>query len=156
MPATPATLWLDERGMDYKPLTYDYNKFGAEAAAEALSVPPRMMIKTLVMEDEEGNPLIILMHGDKEVSTKDLAREMDRKNVKPSSRGNAQRYTGYLVGGISPFATKHDIPIYMEETILHLPTLYINGGRRGFLLKMKPGILVEALNPTLVSVAKED
>jgi len=106
------------------------------------------------MEDENGEPFIILKHGEKRVSTKELARLLGVKRVTPCKPKDSQRYTGYLVGGVSPFSTKRDLPIYLEKTILDLPKLYINAGRRGFVVEMKPSELVRVLKPKFVNVAR--
>ena len=111
------------------------------------------MIKTLVMEDEDKQPLIVLMHGDKEVSTKNLARQIDRKTVSPCTPDVAQKHTGYLVGGTSPFGTRKQMPVFLERTIADLDRIYINGGRRGFLVALSPADLIRALSPTLVDAA---
>ena len=153
-PTTPATIQLEEEDAEYTKHLYDYHRSGAVAAADIIDVSEHTMIKTLVMEDEDHNPFIILMHGEKETSLKDLARQLETKNVRTVSIKEAQRYTGYMVGGISPFGTRHELPIYVEETILERPYLYINGGRRGFILGMKPGTLVRILNPTPVKAAR--
>ncbi|MCW4012530.1 MAG: Cys-tRNA(Pro) deacylase [Candidatus Bathyarchaeota archaeon] len=153
-PATPATNLLDSLGVEYTKHLYDYNKSGAVAAADIMQVNEHAMIKTLVMEDGDHNPFIILMHGEKETSLKDLARELNTKNVKTVSIKDAQRYTGYMVGGISPFGTRRELKVHVERTILDLPYIYINGGRRGFILGMKPETLVQVLDPTPVNVAR--
>ena len=111
------------------------------------------MVKTLVMEDDRKKPLVVLMHGDREVSTKELARAIGAKSVAPCPPETAHRHSGYLVGGISPFGTRHPMPVYMEGTILDLPKIYINGGRRGFLVGIRPPDLVRILSPTAVRVA---
>jgi len=113
-----------------------------------------MVIKTLVMEDDRGRPLIVLMHGDKQVSTKALARTLGVRSVRPAEIKTAQRLTGYLVGGISPFGTRRPLPVYVEETIFKLPRLLINGGRRGFLVEMEPETLIKILDPKIVNVAR--
>lgn len=153
-PVTPATNLLDEKGVEYTKHLYDYKKSGAVAAAELMNVDERAMIKTLVMEDDEHNPFIILMHGEKETSLKDLARQLEVKNVKTVDIKDAQKYTGYMVGGISPFGTKRGLKVYVERSVLDLPYIYINGGRRGFILGMKPETLIKVLNPNPVSVAR--
>ena len=145
---------LDEHGVEYTKHLYDYRKFGAVAAAEIMDVSEHAMIKTLVMEDSDHKPFIILMHGEKSTSLKDLARQLDTKNVKTVSVKDAQKYTGYMVGGISPFGTKRELKVYAEKTILDLPYIYINGGRRGFILGMKPDTLIRLLDPTPVHVAR--
>lgn len=153
-PVTPATTFLDELGVEYSKHLYDYRKSGAVAAAEIMEVDEHAMIKTLVMEDSDHNPFIILMHGEKETSLKDLARQLDTKNVKTVSINDAQRYTGYMVGGISPFGTKRKLKVYVEKTILDLPYIYINGGRRGFILGISSENLIKVLDPTPVHVAR--
>ena len=153
-PVTPATTLLDKLGVEYTKHLYDYRKSGAVAAAEIMEVDEHAMIKTLVMEDSDHNPFIILMHGEKETSLKDLARQLDTKNVKTVSIKDAQRYTGYMVGGISPFGTRRELKVYAEKTILELPYIYINGGRRGFILGITPENLIKVLDPTPVHVAR--
>lgn len=153
-PATPATKMLDELGVEYTKHLYDYKKSGAVAAAEIMQVEEHAMIKTLVMEDSDHNPFIILMHGEKETSLKDLARQLNTKNVMTVSIKNAQKYTGYMVGGISPFGTRREMKVYAEQSILELSYLYINGGRRGFILGMKPETLIKILEPIPVHVAR--
>ncbi len=153
-PVTQATLLLDEKCAEYTKHLYDYSKSGAVAAAEIMDVSEHAMIKTLIMEDSDHKPFIILMHGEKETSLKDLARQLDTKNVKTVSIKDAQKYSGYMVGGISPFGTKRELKVYAEKTILDLPYIYINGGRRGFILGMKPDTLIRILDPTPVHVAR--
>ena len=145
---------LDEVGAEYTKHLYDYRKSGAVAAAEIMDVSEHAMIKTLVMEDSDHNPFIILMHGEKETSLKDLARQLGTKNVKTVSIKDAQKYTGYTVGGISPFGTKRELKVYAEKTILNLAYIYINGGRRGFILGMSPDTLIKTLDPIPVHVAR--
>jgi Cys-tRNA(Pro) deacylase len=153
-PVTLATKLLDELGAEYTKHLYDYNKSGAVAAAEIMQVEEHAMIKTLVMEDSDHKPFIVLMHGEKETSLKDLTRQIDTKNVRTASINDAQKYTGYMVGGISPFGTRRELKVYAEKTILDLPYIYINGGRRGFILGMKPETLIKILDPTPVNVAR--
>lgn len=153
-PTTQATQLLDSLGVEYTKHLYDYSKSGAVAAADIMQVDEHAMIKTLVMEDGDHNPFIILMHGEKETSLKDLARELETKNVKTVSIKDAQRYTGYMVGGISPFGTRRELKVHVERTILDLPYIYINGGRRGFILGMKPDVLVEVFDLIPVNVAR--
>lgn len=153
-PLTPATKLLIERGVEFTQHLYDYRKSGAVAAAEIMNVDEHAMIKTLVMEDNERNKFIVLMHGEKETSLKKLARQLGAKNVSICSQRNAQRYTGYMVGGISPFGTRRKLPIYVEKTLLNLPLIYINGGRRGFILGLKPEILLDILDARPVHVAR--
>jgi len=152
-PSTPAIRMLKERGVAFTPRPYKYQeRGGTKVAARELQVDEHMTVKTLVMEDNDKRPLIILMHGDREVSTKALARELEVKAVTPCDPKVAQRHTGYTVGGTSPFGTKDKLPIYMEETIKDLPSLLINGGRRGFLIEMSPSDLIDILNPKSVTV----
>ena len=153
-PTTPATLFLDEKGVKYTKHYYDYIKSGAALAANSMEVEPKAVIKTLVMEDYENRPFLMLMHADRKVSLKEMARELGKKNVSTCSVRDAQRYTGYMVGGISPFGTRSELPIYMERTILDLPYIYINGGRRGFILGMSPEIIINTLNVTIVEVSR--
>lgn len=153
-PVTPGTKLLDSMGVEYTKHLYDYKKSGAVAAAVLMGLPEHAMIKTLVMETNENKPLIILMHGEKETSLKDLARQLGVKNVSTVSVKDAQRYTAYMVGGISPFGTRRKLDVYVEETIMRLEYLYINGGRRGFILGMTPEVLNQVLNPQLVNVAR--
>jgi Cys-tRNA(Pro) deacylase len=128
-------------------------KGGTAVSARELGLDEHAVIKTLVMEDEKAAPLIILMHGDREVSTRELARQIGAKTVAPCQPEVAQRHTGYLVGGTSPFGTKKSLPIYAEATLLDLPRLWINGGSRGFLVGLEPAALAAVLQPTLVRVA---
>lgn len=143
--------------MPYTEHEYRYVEHGGtEVSAQALGVPEHHVVKTLVMQDEDAKPLIVLMHGDRKVSTKNLARQAGRKRVEPCRPDVAQRHSGYQVGGTSPFGTRKALPVYMERSILELPQLYINGGRRGFLVKIVPADLVRVLRPQLVDAALED
>lgn len=153
-PVTPATKQLDTMEVEYTKHLYDYKKSGAVAAAELMGLPEHAMIKTLIMETNEKKPFIVLMHGEKETSLKDLARQLGVKNVSTVSVKDAQRYSAYMVGGISPFGTRRKLDIYVEETILDLDYLYINGGRRGFILGMTPEVLKTVLKPSPVKVAR--
>jgi Cys-tRNA(Pro) deacylase len=154
-PITAAIRFLRENGVDFIERPYAYEeRGGTEASARALGVNEHLLIKTLVMEDDQKRPLIILMHGDNEVSTKSLARILGAKSVTPCSPQIALKHTGYRVGGISPFGTKKRLPIYIEETILNLPRIFINAGRRGLLAEMSPLDLTRALNPISVRVAR--
>jgi Cys-tRNA(Pro) deacylase len=155
IPNTSAVIELKENGADFEPHFYTYRKDRVtEGVAKELGVPEHTVIKTLVMEDDRGRPLIVLMHGDKQVSTKALARTLGVRSVGPSEVKTAQRLTGYLVGGISPFGTRRPLPVYVEETILKLSRLLINGGRRGFLVEIEPGTLTKILDPKIVNVAR--
>jgi len=151
---TPATAFLKAKGIAFSEHEYGYVEHGGtEVPARALGVPEHHIVKTLVMEDESRKPLIVLMHGDRKVSTKNLARQAGRKSIEPCKPEVAQRHTGYQVGGTSPFGTRKPVPIYAERSILELPELYINGGRRGLLVKLRSAELARALAPTLVDVA---
>ncbi len=154
-PATPASRVLRENQIDFIEHPYKYEEGGGtETAAKALSVDEHLVIKTLVMEDDQKRPFIVLMHGDKQVSTKNLARVIDVKTVTPCDAHVALKHTGYMVGGISPFGTKKHLPVYVEETILSLPRIFINAGRRGLLFEMSPTDLIKLLRPTPVRVAR--
>jgi Cys-tRNA(Pro) deacylase len=152
---TPATEFLAQHGVAYTEHEYEYVERGGTAvSSSSLNVPEHEVVKTLVMEDEERKPLIVLMHGDLKVSTKELARQAQRKRIEPCKPEAAQRHTGYQVGGTSPFGTRKKLPVFIERSILELPAIYINGGRRGFLVRLSPKDLVRALNPTPVDVAR--
>ncbi len=141
--------------MDFIERPYKYEAHGGTGtAARAFGVDEHLVIKTLVMEDDEKKPFIILMHGDREVSTKTLARTMGVKSVNPCAPEVALKHTGYMVGGISPFGTKKPLPTYVEESILSLPRIFINAGRRGLLCEILPADLIKALNPKPVQVAR--
>jgi len=136
---------------------YDYvEKGGTRVSAEALGVDEHAVIKTLVFETDAKKPLIVLMHGDRQVSAKELARQIKVKAVQPCDPGRAQKVTGYLVGGTSPFGTKSKLPVYAEATIMSLPQIYINGGKRGFLVSMSPGVLKSLLDVQEVAVGIEN
>lgn len=151
---TPATQFLRKRGIAFTEHFYEYVEHGgAERGALELGVPPGAVVKTLVMEDEDARPLVVLMHGDRVVSTKNLARQAGRKRVEPCRPEVAQRHSGYQVGGTSPFGTRKAMPVFMERSILEHDRIYINGGRRGFLLGIAPTDIVRALDPALVEVA---
>jgi Cys-tRNA(Pro) deacylase len=154
---TPATAFLKARGIAFTEHEYEYVEHGGTAvSAESLGVPEHEVVKTLVMQDERALPLIVLMHGDRKVSTKNLARQAGRKSIEPCRAEVAQRHTGYQVGGTSPFGTRKPLPIYMEKSIAALQAIYINGGRRGLLVKIRTQELVTVLKPQLVEVALED
>ena len=154
---TPATKFLDEHGVRYTEHVYEYVEHGGTAvSSESLGVPEHEVVKTLVMEDEQRSPLIILMHGDCKVSTKELARHARRKRISPCQPQVAQRHTGYQVGGTSPFGLRKPLPVYVERSILDLPLIYINGGRRGLLVRLAPAELSRILEPVPVSVAFKD
>ena len=154
IPSTPAILELKAKGVDFSIHTYAYEeKGGTRVSSAKLGVDEHCVIKTLVMEDESAKPLIILMHGDKEVSTKALARFLGVKSIAPCKPDIAHKHTGYLVGGTSPFGTKKPLSIYMEKSIIDLQEILINAGARGLLAKMTPSELVRILKPREVSVA---
>ncbi len=153
IPATPATRFLRQHQVEFSPHLYSYEEKGGTAvSARELSVDEHQVIKTLVMEDESRHPLIILMHGDLEVSTKELARTVGVKTISPCSPETASKHTGYQVGGTSPFATRKAMPVYMEATIATLPGIYLNGGKRGFLIGITPQTVIDLLAPTMVEV----
>ena len=156
MEATGALAVLRKHHVAFTEHPYRYEERGGTAvSSRELGVPEHAVIKTLVMEDEAKQPLIVLMHGDREVSTKKLARQIGAKTVSPCAPDVAQRHSGYLVGGTSPFGTRKAMPVYMERTIGDLDRLYINGGRRGFLVSLTPADLIRVLSPTLVDAAIE-
>ncbi len=156
MSATPAIHVLRQHGVAFTEHPYRYEDRGGTAmSARELGVDEHIVIKTLVMEDEGKQPLIVLMHGDREVSTKNLARQIGRKSVSPCAPDVAQKHTGYLVGGTSPFGTRKAMPVFLERTIADLDRIYVNGGRRGFLIAVAPADLVRVLSPTLVDAAFE-
>jgi Cys-tRNA(Pro) deacylase len=154
---TPATQLLRERGVPFTGHAYEYVEHGGTAvSARALGVDEHSIVKTLVMEDEKAAPLIVLMHGDCTVSTKNLARQIGRKTVEPCKPEAAQRHSGYLVGGTSPFGTRKRMPVFVERTVLDLPQIYINGGRRGYLVAIAPSVLAELVQATPVSCALKE
>lgn len=151
---TPATALLKAQRVAYTEHPYDYLEHGgARHSADVLGRDPFEVVKTLVMQDEKGNPLLILMHGNRTVSTKNAARQIGVKSIAPCSPDTANRHSGYLVGGTSPFATRKRMPVYVERTILGLASILINGGRRGFLVGIEPGELVRVLGATPVDCA---
>ena len=146
--------FLEENHVLYTEHVYEYVEHGGtEVPAQALRVPEHHIVKTLVMEDEARKPLVVLMHGDRKVSTKNLARQAGRKSVEPCKPEVAQRHTGYQVGGTSPFGMKKPLPVFVERSILELPEIYINGGRRGLLVRMRTAELSRVLGVTPVDVA---
>jgi Cys-tRNA(Pro) deacylase len=152
-PATPAVRVLRGAGVAFTEHHYRYEEHGGtRVSARELGVDEHAVVKTLVMEDDGRAPLVVLMHGDLEVSTKQLARAIGRKQVEPCKPEVANRHSGYLVGGTSPFGTRKAMPVYVERTILDLPRIYINGGARGFLVGIAPADLIRVLNPTPVEV----
>lgn len=155
-PSTPATRLLRQLKVPYTEHVYRYEEHGGTAASSReLGVVEHAVVKTLVMEDDAGAPLVVLMHGDREVSTKALARQLGKKMVQICRPEVAQRHSGYLVGGTSPFGTRKAMPVHVERTILDLPKIYVNGGSRGFLVGIVPADLVRVLSPVLVDVAIE-
>jgi Cys-tRNA(Pro) deacylase len=151
---TPATQWLRRAGVAFSEHPYDYVDHGGTAeSARQLGVPEHEVVKTLVMQDERAQPLIVLMHGDRQVSTKNLARAIGAKAVEPCSPDVAQRHSGYLVGGTSPFGTKKVLPVYVQASVLALPRILINGGRRGYLVGIAPEMLTRALGAKPVDCA---
>lgn len=155
-PITPAVRFLRDKKIVFVPRLYDYvEKGGARESARQLSVDEHAVVKTLVFETNEKKPLIVLMHGDREVSTKGLARLLGVKSVEPATPEKASKLTGYLVGGTSPFGTRAAMPVYVEKSIMSLEKIYINGGKRGFLIEIEPGVLKQTLNAEEVDVAIE-
>jgi Cys-tRNA(Pro) deacylase len=153
-PITMAVRALRQLEVPFTPHLYDWEpRGGTHASSEALGVDEHAVIKTLIFEDDRKQPLCILMHGDREVSAKNLARQLGKKSVAPCSPEVADRHSGYQVGGTSPFGLRRAMPIYLERSIAELPRIYINGGARGFLVEIDPRELVRVLAPTLVDVA---
>lgn len=153
-PITPAVRFLREKGVEFKPHLYRYLEHGGtKAGADALNLPEHVLVKTLVMETDQRKPLIVLMHGDREVSTKQLARFIGTRSVEPCDQRAAGRITGYVFGGTSPFGTRMTVPVYVERTIFDLPSILINGGKQGFLVEIDPRFLRSILPVTEVEVA---
>lgn len=151
---TPATAWLRERGIPFTEHPYDYVDHGGTAeSARQLGVDEHAVVKTLVMQNETGEPLVVLMHGDRQVSTKNLARAIGAKSVEPCTPEAAQRASGYQVGGTSPFGLRKAMPVYVEATVLALPRIHVNGGRRGYLVGLAPAVLRDALGAKPVNCA---
>lgn len=154
---TPATQFLRKHQVAFTDHPYPYeDKGGTAVSARALGVPEHSVIKTLIMQDEAARPLIVLMHGDRKVSTKNLARAIGCKSVEPCKPEVAQRHSGYQVGGTSPFGTRKALPVYIEASILALETIYINGGRRGYLVALDPRAAAELVQAKPVHCALED
>ena len=154
---TPATQWLRANQVAYTEHPYEYLEHGgAQHSAEVLGFDPFTVVKTLVMQDQDAKPLIVLMHGNRKVSTKNLARQIGAKSVAPCMPEVANRHSGYLVGGTSPFGTRKSMPIYVEETVLALPRILINGGRRGYLVGIDPAVCVQLLSAKAVQCALLD
>jgi len=152
--ATPAVHFLRKHGVAFTEHPYRYEAHGGtRVSSRELGVDEHAVVKTLVMQDEGKQPLLVLMHGDREVSTKQLARQIDRKAVEPCDPTVAQKHTGYTVGGTSPFGTRKPLPVYVERTVLELPRVYVNGGRRGLLVSVAPAEFVRVLQAVPVEVA---
>lgn len=153
-PVTPAVRLLRQHQVEFTHHPYAYEEHGGTAvSARELGVAEHAVVKTLIMEDDQRQPLIVLMHGDQEVSTKQLARELGRRSIQPCSPETAQKHSGYLVGGTSPFGTAKAMPVFVEASILDLPRIYINGGKRGYLVGIDPRELARLLPVTPVNVA---
>jgi len=154
MPSTPAVLALRAAKVEFTPHFYTYEENGGTAvSSRELAVDEHAVVKTLVMADDQGAPLMVLMHGDRKVSTKALARVIGVKAVTPCAPDVAQRHSGYRVGGTSPFGTRKKMPVYVERSVLDLPAIYINGGSRGFLVRIAPAVLINVLGAQPVTVA---
>jgi len=154
---TPATAFLKAHGVRYTEHPYTYEEHGGtEVSARELGVDEHHVVKTLIMEDEVGKPLVVLMHGDRKVSTKNLARQIGAKSVQPCKPEVASRHSGFLIGGTSPFGTRKAMPVWVEKTVLDLERIYINGGRRGFLVGIAPGELFRVLRARPVKAALVD
>jgi Cys-tRNA(Pro) deacylase len=155
--STPATAFLAKHGVAYTEHEFEYVEHGGTShSSTMMGVPEHQVVKTLIMENEKGEPLVVLMHGDRKVSTKELARSAGVKKISPCKPEVASRHSGYLIGGTSPFGTRKNMPIYLEKSVLALPRIYINGGQRGYLLGMDPSVLTALLSPVLVDVAIEE
>jgi Cys-tRNA(Pro) deacylase len=151
---TPATAWLRSRGVAFTEHVYAYVEHGGTAeSARQLGVAEHAVIKTLVMADERGQALLVLMHGDRQVSTKNLARAIRAKSVEPCTAEVAQRHSGYQLGGTSPFGTRKDLRVFVEQSVLEQPRILINGGRRGYLVGIEPKVLVDMLHAQPVNCA---
>ena len=151
---TPATAFLKAQGVAYTEHPYEYEEHGGtEVSARELSVDEHSVIKTLVMQDQDAKPIVVLMHGDRKVSTKNLARQIGVKSVEPCKPEVASRHSGYLIGGTSPFGTRKEMPVYCEKTIFDLPKIHINGGRRGYLVGIAPAELSRTLGAVAVECA---
>jgi len=156
-PETPATTFLRENNVSFTKHLYDYVEHGGTSeSSRQLGLDEHAVVKTLVMQDKDTKPLIVLMHGDRQVSLKNLARQIGVRKVEPCKPDAAQRHTGYQVGGTSPFGTRKNLPVYVERSILELPAIYINGGNRGFLVEISPRILTDLLHAQPVDCATLD
>lgn len=153
LPMTTAVRMLQNHKIDFESYFYEYEEKGGTAvSSRELNVPEHNVIKTLIMEDDQKKPMIVLMHGDCQVSTKQLAREIGVKSVKPCDPEVANRHSGYVVGGTSPFATKKKMPVVMQKTIADLPFILINGGKKGFLIRLSPEVVIQLLSPKLLEI----
>jgi Cys-tRNA(Pro) deacylase len=153
-PITAAVRVLRQHGVEFEPRLYDYEpRGGTRVSARELGVPEHQVIKTLIFQDESKHPLCVLMHGDREVSAKNLARQLGKKSVAPCTPDVADRHSGYRVGGTSPFGLRHAMPVYVERSVLTLPRIYINGGARGFLVGIAPSALETVIAAVPVDVA---
>lgn len=151
---TPATAWLKAHGVAFTEHAYEYlERGGAQHSAQVLGLDPFSVVKTLIMQDEAAKPLAVLMHGNRTVSTKNLARQIGAKSVEPCKPEVANRHSGYLVGGTSPFGLKREMPVWVEESVLALPRIWINGGRRGYLVGIEPSVLSGVLGAKPVNCA---
>ena len=151
---TPAVAFLRANGVTFSEHPYEYREHGgAQHSAEVLGLDPFIVVKTLVLQDERASPLIVLMHGNRTVSTKNLARQIGAKSIEPCTPAVASRHSGYLVGGTSPFATRKKMPVFIERSIVTLPKICINGGRRGYLVGLDPEVCVRLLGATPVECA---
>ncbi len=154
---TPATALLRANGVPFTEHPYEYVEHGgAQHSAAVLGLEPSAVVKTLIMQDQSAAPLVVLMHGNRTVSTKNLARQIGAKSVEPCKPEVANRHSGYLVGGTSPFGTRKAMPVYIESTILELPRIWLNGGRRGYLVGIAPEVCVQLLGATPVQCAIEE
>ena len=154
---TPATQWLREHGVAFTDHPYEYEEHGGTSvSSRELGVDEHAVVKTLIMQDEKAQPLVVLMHGDRKVSTKNLARQIGCKSVEPCKPEVANRHSGFLIGGTSPFGTRKTMPVYVEDSILSLERIYINGGRRGYLVGIAPSVLTAELAAKPVQCALEE
>ncbi len=154
---TPATHMLRAHGIVFDEYTYEWEAHGgARHSAQMLGLEPYSVVKTLIMQDQDRQPLVVLMHGNRTVSTKNLARQIGAKHIEPCQEAVAQRHSGYLVGGTSPFGTRREMPVYIERSILDLPRIAINGGRRGYLLGIDPQVCVQLLHAHPVDCALDE
>ena len=151
---TPATAWLKAHGVAFSEHPYEYLEHGgAQHSAQVLGLDPFAVVKTLIMQDEAAKPLAVLMHGNRTVSTKNLARQIGAKSVEPCKPEVANRHSGYLVGGTSPFGLKRAMPVWVEASVMTLPRIWLNGGRRGYLVGIDPTVLVGPLGASAVNCA---